>query len=62
MLKAEVGMTVEDDGIFFMSADDYVKHFNETSVCKYYANHVHSTIRVKNSMETALVKVVITES
>jgi calpain-15 len=37
-LKSELGWTQEDDGIFFMSYEDFSKYFTDFQVCYYHQN------------------------
>ena len=34
-LRAQVGITQCEDGIFCMTLQDYLKHFSNTNICKY---------------------------
>jgi len=34
-LRNQLKVVQEDDGVFFMSYDDYYKHYGETQICMY---------------------------
>jgi len=43
-LRAEVGSTIENDGIFFINLDDYMQNFTFTNICKFNEDDVDSII------------------
>ncbi|GMH43643.1 hypothetical protein BSKO_11565 [Bryopsis sp. KO-2023] len=44
-LKNQVGMEDEDDGIFFMSFDDFRSYFGTLSICMYYEGFFHRSLQ-----------------
>lgn len=41
-LRNQVGAVVANDGIFYISLEDYLKHFSFTNICKYNDDDCHS--------------------
>ena len=42
-LKKQLGWTDAEDGLFFISLNDYISHYRATSVCFAAMNNLHST-------------------
>ena len=45
-LKKECGLEVVEDGIFFISLEDYLKYYGHTTICKYHDKYVRSDIEL----------------
>jgi len=55
-----LGVKVEDDGVFFISHDDYMNYFMSTCICKIHQDYVFSSIKTfHNKGEYSLIKLKI---
>jgi len=46
-LRKEVGLEDADDGVFFMSLEDFVQYYVIFSICKIHPDYNHSSIKIK---------------
>jgi len=61
-LKKELGMKDEDDGIFFISHEDYMNYFLSTVICKVHADYQFNSVKTfHNRGEYSVIRVKITE-
>lgn len=52
-LRNQVGLEVSDDGVFFISLEDYVANFTNTNICKYDDAYVSSELVVSDPGDRA---------
>lgn len=45
-LKQQVGFVDADDGVFFISYQDYMRYYRSTTICKVHDGFHHKSIRV----------------
>ena len=48
-LKKEVGLKVANDGIFYMSFQDFVEQYENVNICHYNSQSIYSSMRSKNN-------------
>ncbi len=51
-LKQKVGWSSEDDGIFFIKVEDFVKYYDNVAICHYRDDYVKSSLPDFNSKDT----------
>ena len=44
----EIGWSDKEDGIFFMSEQDYLENYNMSTICYYVDGHDHSSVRASS--------------
>ncbi len=62
-LKAQLGVQERDDGIFFMTFDDWQTYFSNFDVCYYHDSFKHSAIKLQTDPEVpTVIRFTLTES
>jgi calpain-15 len=47
-LKAQLNVSSREDGIFFMSMNDFQKYFNDIAICYYHNGFVYNSLKLKS--------------
>ena len=60
--KKAVGLQEKEDGIFWMSYDDYLQFYTTTHIAQVYSNYNYNVIKMKNKEENNICKITLEKS